>query len=212
MATTVNESTVQNEAMVQPQQVVMPIPTEKNQHNDFEEEISKLIPTAGTLNMTDEQSRLLYEEIKDEEIEVRPDGLIYAPWYIYVKRLNAAFGGSHWALVPQGMPKHSKNENMVYWGFTLIINGKYVAFAIGQNEYLETNYNMKYGDCCEGAKSNALMRVCKDLGMFHKLWNHAFGEEWKKKYTEQKWHTDKQGKSKLKWTKKPLVANPLQNT
>ena len=197
---------------------VIQIPTvnvsseEKTDINNYQKEISKIIGTAGTTKLTDEQSKILLEEIKDEEILIRPDGLVYAPWYLYAGRLNRAFTGLGWALVPQGMPKHDTAENVIYWGFHMVINGIYIDFAIGQNEYQPDSFTMKYGDCCEGAKSNALMRICKKIGMFHKLWDHEFVERWKTKYAYIKeWKTLSNGKKRPIWVKKSSSqTTPLQ--
>ena len=54
---------------------VIQIPTvnvsseEKTDINNYQKEISKIIGTAGTTKLTDEQSKILLEEIKDEEIK-----------------------------------------------------------------------------------------------------------------------------------------------
>jgi len=105
-------------------------------------EIVKLIPQAGTLQLTEEQKKILYAPINEEDIEVRPDGLIYLPWMEYE---------------------------------------------------------------CEGAKSNALMRLCKGLGIGTELWKPSFIKQWKEKYAEQYWEYDEKKKKKvLKWRKKEI--------
>ena len=38
----------------------------------------------------------------------------------------------------------------------------------------------------EGAKSNALMRCCKDLGVASVLWDPIFIAQWKSKYAVEK--------------------------
>jgi hypothetical protein len=165
-------------------------------------EIVKLIPQAGTLQLTEEQKKILYAPINEEDIEVRPDGLIYLPWMEYERRLREAFG-LEWCLLPGGNPK--KEGNLILWGFWLIIKGKPYGFAYGQQEYFETNPQMTWGDACEGAKSNALMRLCKGLGIGTELWKPSFIKQWKEKYAEQYWEYDEKKKKKvLKWRKKEI--------
>lgn len=150
-------------------------------NNNFD--MQPLLHTAGTLIITEEQKKILQAPVPEEKIEIRPDGLVYLPWSFYQDRLDKAFGLS-WSLVPQGMPKYDKYSNQVLWGFYLIINGKFIDFSIGQQEYIAKNPTMSYGDAIEGAKSNALMRCCKRLGVGLELWDKEFVENWKKKYAK----------------------------
>ena len=155
------------------------------------EEFSLAVPqTAGTLQLAKEEKAILYAPPKDEFIDIRPDGLIYYQWTEYDKRLREAFG-SEWSLVPVSKPQYIKEQNLVLWGFSLIIKGKFCGTAYGSQEYIASNRMMNYGDAIEGAKSNALMRLCKGLGMCHELWDKEFVEAWKKKNAVQnggKWY------------------------
>jgi hypothetical protein len=45
---------------------------------------------------------------------------------------------------------------------------------------------MNYTDACEGAKSNALMRLCKEIGIGLELWNPQFINSWKSRFAEKK--------------------------
>ncbi len=171
---------------------------EKNGDKLFKNEfnVESLLTTAGTLELSDTQYDILYKPINEIDIEIRPDGLIYAPWMEYASRLRDAFGAS-WALVPNGMPKFSTNK--IWWGFWLIIKGHLMGFAIGEQEYFPTSATMSYGDACEGAKSNALMRLCKGIGISLELWKPAFIREWKEEYAETYFNEKKQ---KDLWKKK----------
>ena len=144
-------------------------------------DMQTLMSTAGTLDIGDEKIQVLRSPISEEDILIRPDGLVYLSWLEYQKRLDKAFGVS-WSLVPNGMPKYDSTTNLILWGFTLVISGRFVDFAIGQQEYQSTNRTMTYGDAMEGAKSNALMRCCKRLGIGIELWDKEFVEQWKAKY------------------------------
>lgn len=148
---------------------------------EFGNEIRKMIATGGTLEMTEPQKLAMYAPIKDEEVMVRPDGRVYLSWIKYAKRITDAFGGTGWVMIPEGMPKMS--GNLVVWGFHLVIKGVYCGFAIGEQGYYATS-RMSYGEACEGAKSNALMRLCKALGIGLELWDEVWTEDWLSKYAE----------------------------
>lgn len=175
---------------------------------DFSEHITNLIPTAGTIDLTDKQREILYAPVKDDNVEIRPDGLIYLPWMEYVSRLRDAFGAS-WAIIPQGMPT-IKND-FILWSFYLVIQGKLAGFAVGEQQYYANNSTMTYGDALEGAKSNALMRLCKGIGISLELWKPSFIRGWKEKFAERYPATypdgkpildKKTGKQKEYWRKK----------
>jgi len=168
--------------------------------NDFNNEIASLIYKAGTIKLTEKQKAILYADVKEEDVEIRPDGLVYLPWMEYATRLRKAFGMG-WAMIPQGLPK--LDNNLVLWGHSLIVNGCPMGFSIGQQEYKPTNKKMTYGDAIEGAKSNALMRVCKGIGMTLELWKPSWIWKWKKKYAETYMFTNKySGEEKEQWRKK----------
>ncbi len=144
-------------------------------------ELQPLVETAGTLEVTDEQLKILWEDIDETKILIRPDGLIYLPWTFYQDRLDRAFK-MKWALIPDDNPIYRPESNEILWGFALVIDGKFIDYAYGQSEYIPENRTMTYGDAIEGAKSNALMRCCKRLGIGLKLWDKEYVEYWKSKY------------------------------
>lgn len=173
---------------------------EQNLQKTNKEELAKLIPAAGTLILSTEQKNCLYEKTDPKSILVRPDGLIYMPWYEYAKRLNSAFTPFGWVLIPLQEPKI--DGNFVYWWFALVVNGILCGSAIGGQEYIPSNQTMNWGDCCEAAKSNALMRICKELGMFLELWDKEFGDKWKNEYAFISGYEIKGDKKLPRWKKK----------
>ena len=145
------EIVVKDEALpveVPKEKVPLPVSTVQSR-------MEELIPYAGTIEITEVQKKILFAPVKDEDVEVRPDGLVYLPWMAYVERLRDAFGIA-WCIIPKSMPKLQQNH--MYWPFYLMIQGKLAGFAIGEQEYQPNNRNMSYSDASEGAKSNALMR------------------------------------------------------
>ncbi len=157
---------------------------------NVQDEMTKLIPHAGTIEINEEQKKILFAPVDPESVEIRPDGLVYLPWMNYVERLRDAFGIG-WAIIPKDMPKLQQNH--MYWPFYLMIQGKLAGFAIGEQEYQPNNRNMSYSDASEGAKSNALMRLCKGIGISLELWKPSFIRAWKAKYAEE---YEDQGKKK----------------
>lgn len=173
---------------------VTPQPTEFR--NEFE--VGDMLKTSGQVALTDREKGILYAPVNRDDVEIRPDGLIYLPWMEYVTRLREAFG-MEWSIIPQGMPKIK--GTMIMWGFWLIVKGSLMGYAIGEQEYHPENRTMSYTDACEGAKSNALMRLCKGIGISLELWKPSFIREWKLKYAQ----TYKDG-NKIRWKKKDIAT------
>ncbi len=133
----------------------------------------------GNIETTPEQGAILFAPVNEDDVEIRPDGLVYLPWMSYVTRLRDAFRTS-WGLLPQG--KAVMKDGYVMWGFYLAIKGKLAAYAIGE---CEQTSRMSYGETLEGAKSNAIMRLCKNMGISLELWQPSFIRRWKAKYAEE---------------------------
>jgi hypothetical protein len=145
--------------------LVEPKPTEFR--NEFD--VGKMLTTAGNVELSKEEIAILYAPVKEGDVEIRPDGLIYLPWMEYVTRLRNAFG-MRWSIIPQGLPK--LKGTTIMWGFYLLVRESLMGYAIGEQEYYPNNSTMSYSDACEGAKSNALMRLCKGIGISLELWKH----------------------------------------
>lgn len=61
----------------------------------------------------------------------------------------------------------------------------------------------------EAAKSNALMRCCKDLGIASELWDPAFINVWRGTYASEVWCTNQRSNEKrLLWRKKNAPPFP----
>ena len=166
------------------------------------EKMVSMIPSVGTVEFTKKQQEILYAPVDEADVEVRPDGQIYLPWVFYKERLIQAFKGQ--AVMIPATPQPAFEKNLMLWGFWLVINGKPSGFAMGQQEYHANNPVMTYGDAIEGAKSNAGMRLCKDIGIGLELWKPQFTREWKKKYAESSSYTNERGKTITKWRRKGI--------
>lgn len=134
----------------------------------------------GTAPFPKEVSDILLAPIENDDIEIKPDGLLYLPEIKYRRILNRAFGPGGWGLAPRTesliTPKQISRE------YALICHGRLVSVARGEQDYF--GGDEKITTALEGCKSNALMRCCKDLGIASELWDPRFIRKFKKQYCE----------------------------
>jgi hypothetical protein len=176
---------------------------------EFTNEITKMISMAGTIILTDQEKDILFAPVDESLVEIRPDGLIYLPWMEYVRRLREAFGIG-WALIPQGMPKIK--DTYITWGFWLVIRGVLCGFAIGEQEWRIDNATMSGTDACEGAKSNALMRLLKGIGICIELWQPSFVRSWKTKHAVKIPDPNPKHKDKEIWVRNEVTFPSAPNS
>eukprot|EP00741_Cyanophora_paradoxa_P010589 tig00020537_g10235.t1 len=139
------------------------------------------------------------------DVEIKPDGLIYLPEIKYRARLLEAFGPGGWALIPRHEarvePSYDGKAMVLYREYALFAMGRFVSQAVGEQTYYPSS--MTVGTAVEAAKSNALMRTCKDLGIAAELWDPGFILEWKRNYAVQCWVEHyKTGEKKRQWRRK----------
>ena len=160
------------------------------------------VSAIGTLKLDENAEKVLDEPLEDADVLIRPDGLVYLPWTYYAKKLNRAFGRLQWGIIPSGNPvsKDVGYDNiLVAWNFWLVVKGIPIAFSVGETTYRTTNKSMSYTDACEGAKSSALARNCKQLGISLELWDKEWIEGWKMNNAETYKKDDR-----VLWRKKDL--------
>lgn len=135
----------------------------------------------GSRPFSKEIADVLLAPINAEDIEIKPDGLLYLPEIKYRRTLNRAFGPGGWGLAPRTeslvTPKQISRE------YALICHGRLVLIARGEQDYF--GGEEKVTTALEGCKLNALMRCCKDLGIALELWDPLFIRQWKKKYCDE---------------------------
>ncbi|SCU91704.1 LAME_0E13520g1_1 [Lachancea meyersii CBS 8951] len=140
----------------------------------------------------------LSKPISPEDIEVKPDGLLYLPEIKYRRILNKAFGAGGWGLVPRS--ETTVTDKLVTREYALICHGQLVSLARGEQDYFADS---GIPTATEGCKSNALMRCCKDLGIGSELWDPVFIKQFKKAYCVDKFveHVTTKKKRKI-WLRK----------
>jgi hypothetical protein len=136
----------------------------------------------GTIVLSPEQEALLDEPTPDDELDIRPDGLVYVSHEYVRRRLNKAFGRMGWSLIPGSPLTKRPNSNEYFQRWLLMVGGVYASEALSSREYFENNSQMSIDDVAESIKSDALRRCCKDLGIALEPWHRRFAEKWKRQF------------------------------
>lgn len=131
---------------------------------------------------------VLRRKIDPNDVEIKPDGIVYLPGVFYRSRLNEAFGPGAWAMPPRGPARRipKSGGEVVMFNGVLFILGRFVAERIGQCMYYPNNAGMTYADAYEGAITDCLGRCCKDImpGV-EVLWDPGWRGEWQRMYAEK---------------------------
>nr|CAG8500727.1 4745_t:CDS:2 [Entrophospora candida] len=128
-------------------------------HPRFSDTADNNNKTSMNTNNADEATDILLAPVDPNDVECKPDGIIYLPEIKYRRILNKAFGPGGWGLAPRG--DNSVSPRIVSREYALVCHGRLVSIARGECEYFDPS---DLNTAAEGAKSNALMRCCKDLG------------------------------------------------
>ncbi|PWY97825.1 putative MGM101-mitochondrial genome maintenance protein [Testicularia cyperi] len=156
------------------------------------EEWSTSFAGLGDRAFSKEAADVLMAPINEGDIEIKPDGLIYLPEIKYRRILNRAFGPGGWGMAPRS--ETNVGQGIVSREWVLICQGRFVATARGEQEFFKPS---GVPTASEGAKSNALMRCCKDLGVSSELWDPRFIRQFRKKHCVEVWAQDTSGKKHL---------------
>ncbi|KAF8914346.1 mitochondrial genome maintenance MGM101-domain-containing protein [Gymnopilus junonius] len=169
---------------------------------------SKSYSGLSTSPFSKEISDVLMAPINPQDVEIKPDGLIYLPEIKYRRILNRAFGPGGWGLAPRS--ETNVGPKIVSREYALVCLGRLVSIARGEQEYFDPS---GIATATEACKSNALMRCSKDLGIASELWDPRFIREFKEKYCVELFveHVPTKKKKKL-WRRKdqPKFAYPYQ--
>ena len=133
-----------------------------------------------------EAADVLLAPLDEDDVEIKPDGILYLPEIKYRRIMNRAFGPGAWGLAPRG--ESIVTSKAVTREYALVVHGRYgapsktvdipeilwlnhhrlVSIARGEMDYFSPE---GIPTAAEGCKSNALMRCCKDLGIASELWD-----------------------------------------
>ncbi len=169
----------------------------------------------------------LLAPINPDDIEVKPDGIVYLPEIKYRRILNKAFGPGGWGLAPRGetlvtSKAVTREYALVALGRSaspffevLFITNKLsirlVSVARGEQEYFSPD---GIPTAAEGCKSNAMMRCCKDLGVASELWDPRFIQKFMKQYSKEVFveHQVTKKRKKIWMRKDDTVKYPFKET
>lgn len=164
----------------------------------FPEEISQnydslaLFPGVASAPFPPEISSVLQSPLNAEDIEIKPDGAIYLPECQYRRILTRAFGAGGWAMVPRSahtLAAATGFGSTLSREYALFCHGRYVSQARG-HATIGSFSNPALAS--EVARSNALMRLCKDLGIGSELFDQGFVQSWKQTYATRRVDNGKQ--------------------
>lgn len=163
----------------------------------------------GSVSFTPEQQEVLLLPLEQDDVEVKPDGILYLPEIKYRRILNKAFGPGGWGLAPRG--ESIVTGKIVTREYGLIVQGRLVSIARGEQQYFDPD---GIPTATEGCKSNALMRCCKDLGIASELWDPRFIRTFNKEMTKEIWveHVLNKKKKKIVIRKDDVVRYPFKAT
>ncbi|KAF4160463.1 hypothetical protein CNMCM6936_003940 [Aspergillus lentulus] len=156
-----------------------------------------------------EVADILLAEVDPEEVEIKPDGILYLPEIKYRRILNRAFGPGGWGLVPRS--ESIVTPRTVTREYALVCNGRLVSVARGEQDYFTPD---GIPTATEGCRSNALVRCCKDLGIASELWDPRWIRKFKAQYTREAFveHVVNKKRTKIWVRKDDQVSYPWKET
>jgi hypothetical protein len=134
----------------------------------------------GFLKLNQEECDTLLEPIPLEDLDILPSGEVYASQIQYRRRLNKVFGPGGWKMEERSEPKLQDNTVIQKWA--LICWGVSISTCYGEQDYFPGNKRQTWATAIESAKSNALTRNCKDLGIASECWDRRFTEGFKHQF------------------------------
>ena len=188
-----------------------------------------------------EAADILLQPITPDDVEVKPDGILYLPEIKYRRILNKAFGPGGWGLAPRG--ETIVTAKAVTREYALVVLGRYVmspSTCLGHSSSLSVHFNLgknlriNFSDrlvsvargeqdyfspegiptAVEGCKSNALMRCCKDLGVASELWDPRYIRQFMSQHAKEAFveHVVTKKRKKVWLRKDDQIRYPFKET
>ncbi|KAI9793050.1 MAG: hypothetical protein M1816_000948 [Peltula sp. TS41687] len=156
-----------------------------------------------------EAADVLLKPIPLEDIEIKPDGILYLPEIKYRRILNRAFGPGGWGLAPRG--ETIVTDKSVTREYALVAHGRLVSVARGEQDYFAPE---GIPTAAEGCKSNAMTRCCKDLGVASELWDPRFVRKFTAEHVKEVFveHAVTKKRRKIWLRKDDVVRYPFKET
>jgi len=80
----------------------------------------------GGVAFSNEQQEILLAPLVQDDVEVKPDGIIYLPEIKYRRILNKAFGPGGWGLAPRG--ESIVTGKLITREYGLVVQGRYAFY------------------------------------------------------------------------------------
>lgn len=169
-----------------------------------------------------EVSRILTAPADLSTLDVKPDGAVYFSHVHARRRLNEAFGPApHGWKFLRAAPEWSITKAMRYDKEVVTVAAEFNLYvrepsgawdlrsqAMGEGEYHSNNPNAGFTDAAEVAKSQALTRCCKDLGIGSECWDKRFTEAFRREHCIRVWVQPDRGNPKWQWRRKDADPFP----
>ncbi len=152
--------------------------------------LHKAYEKASLLQLSSEEVAALTSDFADADFRTGASGkenLIYIEHASLRERFNKVIGIGQWSLIvrnrwtEQFTTAKKEPAHRVYVEAVMVVRGCYAGEAIGDMTYYPNNPSTNFGDAVEGAKSAALRRCAKELGVGLQAWHKAFAEDWFKR-------------------------------
>ncbi|RMZ81347.1 hypothetical protein DV738_g2247, partial [Chaetothyriales sp. CBS 135597] len=187
------------------------LPAEVQPHDEDPNRIdwSKSFHGLSAQPFSKEIADILLAPVDPEDVEIKPDGIIFLPEIKYRRILNRAFGPGGWGLAPRS--ETVVTDKSVTREYALLAHGRLVSIARGEQDYFSKD---GIPTASEGCKSNAMMRCCKDLGIASELWDPRFIRKFRASHTREVFVEHQVNKKKTKiWLRKgDPVSYPWRET
>lgn len=121
------------------------------------------------IKLTEQEERVLARPVNIDDVRVKPSGQAYLSHPTYTRWFNEAFGRTGWCIVPLAKP--ARSDKGITCPFMLYIHGQPAAYAVGEQDYYESNREQSFGDALEATVASALRRCAKRLGIGLELWD-----------------------------------------
>ena len=154
---------------------------------------------ASMLELTKSEQDALQVVVNEEEVEVRYDGIIYLPQVFVRNVLNKVIGIGQWALIENS---RIKEGDSLFLDGSLYIRGKFVARGMGESDYIPSNPLSSWASAYESAKSDCLVRCCKDLGIAKEMWMPQYQRNFLKKNCIQVYRRDAKSNRNWQWRRR----------
>lgn len=102
-------------------------PLDLHDSNTSQIDWAKSFHGLSTERFSKEAADVLLAPLDDEDVEIKPDGILYLPEIKYRRILNKAFGPGAWGLAPRG--ESIVTAKAVTREYALVVQGRYVTLS-----------------------------------------------------------------------------------